>query len=55
MFLRQQKIQQEWPSHENFEYVDKYKYLGIIVDEHVDFTTTASILAARRVLGSLCA
>ena len=38
------------------EYVDKYKYLGIIVDEHLDFNTTASVLAgsAGRALGSLC-
>ncbi len=37
------------------ECVDKYKYLGIILDEHLDFNTTASVLAgsANRALGSI--
>ena len=37
------------------EYVDKYKYLGIVLDEHLDFNTTASVLAgsAGRALGSI--
>ena len=37
------------------ESVDKYKYLGIVLDEHLDFNTTASVLAgsAGRALGSI--
>ncbi len=37
------------------ECIDRYKYLGIVVDEHLDFNTTASILAnsANRALGSI--
>ncbi len=35
--------------------VDKYKYLGIILQEHLDFNVTASVLAsaAGRALGAI--
>ncbi len=35
--------------------VDKYKYLGLILDEYLDFNITATVLAssARRTLGSI--
>ena len=29
----------------NIDTVDKYKYLGIILDEHLDFNNTAAVLA----------
>ncbi len=37
------------------ETVSQYKYLGIILDEHMDFTKTAELLAnsACRALGSV--
>ncbi len=40
---------------ENLDVVLKYKYLGIILDEHLDFTTTANTLtdSAGRAVDSL--
>ena len=42
-------------NNETVECVDKYKYLGIILDEHLNFNVTASVLAssANRALGSI--
>ena len=39
----------------NIDVVQKYKYLGCIFNEHLDFTTTANVLAeaASRALGSV--
>ena len=40
----------------NIEMTDKYKYLGLILDEHLDFSNTASFIAgsAGRALGAVC-
>ena len=42
-------------NNETVECVDKYKYLSIILDEHLNFNVTASVLAssANRALGSI--
>ncbi len=42
-------------NNEIVEYVDKYKYLGIILDEHLDFVITVTVLvsSASRALGSI--
>jgi hypothetical protein len=42
-------------NNEIIECVDKYKYLGIILDEHLDFNVIATVLAssASRALGSI--
>ena len=39
----------------NIDTVDKYKYLGIILDEHLDFNNTAAVLAGSggRALGAI--
>ena len=55
--LRQQRTEFEFIfNNEIVECVDKYKYLGIVFDEHLDLNTTASVLAssASRALGSIC-
>ena len=40
----------------NIEMIDKYKYLGLVLDEHLDFNNTASFIAssAGRALGGIC-
>lgn len=40
----------------SLEIVNRYKYLGLVLDEHLDFNTTSSILSesAGRALGSIC-
>ena len=41
---------------ENIDTMDKYKYLGLILDEHLDFNNTAAVLAGSggRALGAIC-
>ena len=41
---------------EAIEIIDKYKYLGLILDEHLNYDITASVLAgsAGRALGGIC-
>ncbi len=42
-------------NHEGIEIVDGYKYLGIVLEEHLDFSKTAELLAcaAGRALGTI--